>query len=388
MNTVLVVGPFDSTGYGVASTNLALALDRAGANVTCRRFHLDKRPYEAPKRVQELLAKTGGSPPDVCLQVMLPHQMRSYRDLPTVGYFFWETSHFRSSSWASHLNRLQGLIVPAQNTHDACVASGVSTRISLVPTPSDVSRYERAYEPLKAIRSLRQDSFLFYTISEFNERKDIKSLLTAYYTEFTRSENVHFVLKVDKPGVSPEDFQQQFAAWNNELLKSLKLHHDPERYPSVTIVPTRLSDEEVLRLHASCDVFVQASKGEGWSYCGYDAMCLGRTPIVPAHSGYLAWADDKVGWTYPAMREGCSGVTDSFADLYRADEDWFRADVAALRRCMREAFQNPASRLDKSRRGLERAYSFSYEVIGPQLLEVLAACAKRTPSGWTSGTST
>lgn len=361
-------------------------MDAAGADVTCRRLRLDNRPYDPPKRLQELLAKPKTGQYDVCLQVMLPHQMRSHGELPTAGYFFWETSHFRSSSWAGHLNRLQGVIVPAWNTHEACQLSGVITRIHGVPVPCDVSRYEQSYEPVKSLKSIRENAFVFYTIGEFNPRKDFKSLLTAYYTEFGSRDRVHFVVKTDRPGVSPEAFTQEFAQWNTELLKSLKLHQDHNRYPSVTLVSARLNDEEILRLHASCDCFVTASRGEGWSLPAMDAMGLGRTPIVPSHTGYLAWADDEVGWLYPAQRTSCSGVTDSFADLYRADEDWYQADILALRRAMRTAYEDEAARRVKAKAGLERAYRYSYEAIGPRLLEVLGQCAKN-PSGWNSGTS-
>lgn len=382
MNT-LVIGPFDGTGYGGASTDLALALDACGAHVVCRRLRLDGRDYEPPARLRTLLGHPHARPYDACLQVLLPHQMRR-APFPTFGYFFWETDHFRNSSWPRALDRLDGVIVPAGSTRNACTASGVRPPVRVVPLPADVSRYERDCEPLPALAKV--DAHKFYTVGEFTPRKDLKSVLTAYYLEFRRSESVHFVVKADKPGVAPGEFQNEFARWNHKLKESLKLHRDPDRYPPVTLVNQRLTDDEMVRLHRSCDTFVQASRGEGWGRVGFDAMALGRTPVVPLHTGYLAWADESVVYAVGSASTNCSGAVDSFCDLYRGDEEWRQADIGGLRRAMRLAFADEALRRAKARAGLARAYQFSYEAVGPRLLEVLTCRA--TSTGPTCATTT
>lgn len=262
---ILVIGPCDHSGYGRAVAEYALALEQAGVNVVCRRLVLnDDTP---PARLKPLLAQPHRRPYDVVVQHTLPSHYSPHRDVPlNVGVFATETDSVRWSSWPRRVNRMDLAVVFNEQSKQACRDSGVFTPIEVVPHCADPSIYERSYEPLPVAAEMkRRGEFVFYTLGEFVRRKNLRDLLRAYYAEFTAYDGVHLLIKTGRQGVSPQDLGRELADWNDRIRAGLKLHGGKaERYPPVTFVTAGMTDEQVWRLHASCDCFVQSSYGEAW----------------------------------------------------------------------------------------------------------------------------
>jgi len=82
--------------------------------------------------------------------------------------------------------------------------------------------------------------------------------------------------------------------------------------------------------------------------------------------------DDCTGWLVDCRAEPCFGATETFADLFTAQEDWWSADVNHLRRCMRIAYQDHVARGEKAAEGKRRAGRFSYGAVGRLMAGLLA----------------
>jgi glycosyltransferase involved in cell wall biosynthesis len=383
---VLFIGCYrDGTGYGHAAADYILALDAAGVDVACRPLKLNNHDYQPNQRILELENKVCRGP-DIVIQHTLPHLMEYCGKIPTnLALFASETSHFRGSSWAAALNNMDGVIVINEQMAGACRKSGVEGPILRVPHATDISRFEKSYEPLPELQPLKTDGgFVFYTIGEMHRRKNLAALLKAYYLEFNQEDNVSLVVKTWKDGSSNQELDKHIRAFNEQIIKGLKIHGSQEdRFPSVVFLLDRLTEEGMMRLHASCDVFVQPSYGEAWSIPAFDAMAMGKTPIVTDCTGYQEYVDNDNGWLVTTHREPCFGMTETFADLYKGDEEWWSVDVPALRRAMREAYRDASLREEKAVCGLERAYDFSHQAVGDgfkRVLEYYAQESKR-PAG-------
>ena len=365
---VLFVGVYkDGTGWGNAAQDYILALDAAGVDVVPRAIKLNDIQAEVPKRIIDLEKKDIKGCTHV-IQNVLPHHMDYNGSFEkNIGIYFTETSHFTNSSWPTKLNLMDELWVCNDQMKDAAANSGITTPCHTVHVPSYINKYQRGYNPI----DLGSNNFKFYFIGEVIRRKNLVALLKAFHLEFANYESVDLVIKVNVSGLSSEETRAHILEICNQVKVNLKLYSDPTFYKDEIVITDRLENFDLLRLHVSCDCFVAPSFGEAWCIPAFDAMCMGNTPIVNNCTGLVEFVDDTNGWLVSNQEEPVFGMTQSFADLYVGNEDWWNINIKDLRRCMREAYES--DRVDKKKRCEERRSEFSYEAVGNKMKELLNA---------------
>lgn len=364
----------DGTGWAESAIRYILALDTAGVDVVCRPIRLNDAQVPIPERILELEARPSRGC-DVVIQHILPHMMDyNGRFALNVGLYFSETDSIAHSAWNDRLNLMDLAIGCNWQMHEAARASFVTVPYEVVPIPADLSIYDKSHQPLERIRHLKEGgNFVFYTIGEMVRRKNLQGLLKAFHTEFAPEEPVSLVIKTSRPGMPPHETRKHMEVFCAEIKQGLKLYGggDHQHYQQEIIITDRLSDEEMLSLHAACDCFVQPSYGEAWSIPAFDAMALGKTPVVTDWSGYRDYVSAETGWLVPASREQVFGIKDTFIDVYTGRESWAAVDHLALRRAMREAYEDEGLRQRKAVAGAQRANDFSLKRVGTTLREVL-----------------
>jgi glycosyltransferase involved in cell wall biosynthesis len=116
------------------------------------------------------------------------------------------------------------------------------------------------------------------------------------------------------------------------------------------------------------------SYGEAWSIPAFDAMGFGKTPICSNTGGMADYIGDS-GILIDGRWEPVSGMTDTFADLFTGEEDWYSVDVNQLRRAMRKIYTMKSSEQEEyskmKRNGLVQAQKYSHENIGKLIKELL-----------------
>lgn len=368
-----MVAPFrDQTGYSHAAIEYALALDTAGVEVACRPLKLNDVDGEVPPRIAELERRKFREY-DAVIQHSLPHHFSYDGRYPrNIGLFFCETSHFRSTNWPEKLNTMDEVWACCLHNVEACIASDVTVPIRLVPIPCDVSKYARHYEPLR-IRKELGDNFIFYFIGEFVRRKNIAALVKAFHLEFDVNEPVTLLLKTTpKSGQDEYTTRQNLVRFCEEIRAGLKLYTNVAQYKQEVVLVGRYSDEEMMRLHCSCDCGVFPAYAEAWSIPAFDCMALGKTPIVTGAGGFLQYMNDDCGWLVESHREPVFGTQlDTFTNLNTAREHWDAIEIDDLRAAMREAYEDRDLRRKKALAGADRAYDFSYDKVGKTMKERL-----------------
>lgn len=371
---VLYVGVYrDGTGWSRAAEEYIRALDAAGVDVVCRPLKLNDVDHKPHPRVLELESKSPAGC-DVCVQHVLPHHADfNGRFRRNVAMFATESSNFRASAWADRVNAMGRAVVFNRQSRRACLDSGVTALVFVVPHATDVERFQRSYDPPDLLKPTRErGEFNFYTVGEFVRRKNFAALVKAFHLEFGPDEPVNLVLKTAVPGQSPADSADTVRRFCEEIKRGLKLHGGAiEQYKQEIVVTDRLTEQGMMRLHAGCDVFVQPSYGEAWSIPAFDAMAMGKTPIVTAATGYLDYVSDAEGWLVGCRGEPAFGAFDTFEDLLVGDESWASVDTNHLRWCMRRAYADSRLREDKAARGIAKAYEFSHEAVGATLRQAL-----------------
>lgn len=373
---VLYIGYLkESSGWGCAARDYALALDAAGVDVVVRCIMLKNSTYELPPRLAELESKSSAGC-DVCVQHLLPHHFEfNGKFQKNFGLFVCESSHFKESNWADQCNFMDEIIVPCCDNFLATRFSGVTVPMHIVPHATDVTRFERSYGVLEQLKpQVDRDTFLFYAVGEWVRRKNFGALLRAFHTEFDPDENVELVIKSSLPGHQPDYAKARIESACDEIKGGLKLHGGKKGFYKKEIVITdRLTEEGMMKLHSSCDCFVLPSHGEAWCIPAFDAMAMGKTPIVPDGSCFPDWVTSRAGhggYLVESHDSQVFAVNDSFEDMFTGNEEWKDVKHSSLRAVMRDAFEG-GDRAARSEIGRENAYNFTYQKVGLQFQKVL-----------------
>lgn len=363
MNDILYIGNFhDGTGYARACCETAIALEEAGARVVCRPITFNGASHPCHEKIYGLEERAIPAKFDAVIQHTLPPIMKFDRRLGlNVANFYYEASRFTSAGWDLHLNMMDVVVTTPGISTKACSNSRVNKPTISLPLPSDVHRYLKKYPVPDFIRQyVNEKKFVFYTIGENVRRKNLGGLIKAYYSEFLPTENVVLVIKTNG---DPRHVQSMMR----EIGQGMKLPYLPE----IVVITERLTEDQLMGLHAHGSCFVQASCGEAWSYPAFDAMAMGRTPVVPDTGTYRSYISDETGYLVPVYDEPCSGGQDESAELYRGDEQWEVPFTKDLSHAMRRAYREDDQRQAKASLGLEVAYQFIPLKVGKTFLEAL-----------------
>jgi glycosyltransferase involved in cell wall biosynthesis len=392
---VLFLGVYrDGTGWGHAAIEYILALDAAGVEVVPRAVKLNDVDAEVPDRIAEL-EKRSAKGCDVVIQNLLPQHMDYDGNFDkNIALYYSETSHFKNNCWAERLNLMDEAWGSCTQMVDAARESNVFKPMRVMPIPTDPMKYQQQYETLD-IPDIK-DKFVFYYIGELNRRKNLVALLKAFHLEFRPHEPVELVVKGSVPGLHSEETRKHMIAMCNDVKQHLKLYGGKD-YKHEILISERLTDEQIMQLHHTCDCLVAPSYGEAWHIPSFDAMGMGNTPICTDIGGMADFVykeemkldydqmhfalptksmqnvTTKCGWLVPGQVEPVFGMGQdgSFQDLYVGNEEWISINIRKLRQAMRTAYEDQEERKKRANNGIQRAYEYSHAAIGQKMKDAL-----------------
>jgi glycosyltransferase involved in cell wall biosynthesis len=366
---IAYIAPYaDGTGYGHAAQDFIQCLDNAGVDIVPIWITLSSQLRTTPDRIKELEKKDLKNV-DIIIQQSLPeHFVKSYNTL-NIGTFFWETSHFRGSNWQYSLNLMDEVWCSTKEQVEACIKSGVKTPIIEVNCPHDFNKYTLDYKPLK-FNGL-DHMYKFYTIGELSFRKNIGSLIQAFLTEFSIRDNVCLIVKGFVDGKTGADAEKYFESMIAEIKKDIKL--TKVQCPPIILISDYLSDEQIMRLHKTCDCYITLSRGEGECIPAFDAACMKNPVIAPNWNGLRKMFE---GTKHPIItsiiEKPLFGMRHAPAHLYNFDETWMEPSTALAKTLMRSCSKNEAISNNELNEAFNLLQSrFSYEAVGPMLVKTL-----------------
>lgn len=357
----MYLGPYrDGGGYCEAARNYILALDAAGVDVVPRAIKLNEADDQPPNRLLGLERKSARGCDAAIIHCLPPHFLKT--ELRSIGLFACETSNFRASGWQDYCNLMDEVWVPCRHNLMASRESGVTAPTHVVPHAFDVNDYLGGYPESGLLKPYKdRGEFLFYTIGEFHRRKNFAALLRAFHAEFDLAEPVRLVIKTGRYGADPAKLRDEVKDFCQKTRDGLKIRRD---YTDEVVLTEPLPRQEVLRLHSTADCYVSTSYGEAWGIGAFEAMAMGKTPILSGIGGHVQFASNRVGWMIPAYPEHVFGMLGGIPNLYTGREIWGSVDVGELRVAMRSAYEQDSLRRKKAEAGRLRALDFSLEKVG------------------------
>lgn len=363
----------EGTGWGQAAIDYILSMDSVGLDVVPRAVKINNRKPELPNRILQLERKSAQGC-DICIQHVLPHLMDFNPHFDkNIALYATETDNFSSTSWSRYINNMDEAWVINEDGKQASINSGVDIPIKIVPHASDFRKFKRNYEPIDI--PCDSESFVFYFVGDMNKRKNLEAFIKAFHSEFDVSEPVSILIKTSSEGLSSDECAKAVRNLCMRVKSELKLHKDLNSYKEDFIVTDYLTEENMYRLHNSCDCFVMPSYGEAWCIPAFDAMGFGKTPICTNTGGMKDFIGNG-GFLIDGQKEPVYDMS-GFFDLNNGKESWISIGIDSLKKQMREVFNLYRSNKKEYKKlqenGLKRSQEYSYEKIGNLIKEILDA---------------
>lgn len=356
------------SGFGEACRNYILAMDSVGLDVVSRPIVVNGPLIQPTERLAELEQKSSKNC-DICIQHLLPHHMEhSGFFKKNIGITILESRNIKYTSWSDHLNLMDELWAPCRDIIDNTDNNGIKVPIKLVPHAFPMEKYEGDYPDLD-IEPLN-GCYVFYYVGEFSKRKNLEALVTAFHCEFLPSEPVTLLLKVSQPGQDQEQTMKNVSQLCNQIKDSLRLHINPNLYKSEVIISQFIPEQDLFRLHKTCDCFVNVSHGEAWGQGPFDAVALGNMAICSNTGGHKEFIhpDFLVGGQYNV----CADMHTTFDGICTGRELWFDPNIIDLMKYMRTCYNMSKSQKE----GYQQYYKkilkeYSYKNVGNLIKDIL-----------------
>lgn len=380
----------DGSGYANQAIHNMLALESAGIDVVARAVKLSQSKNDALASKVEHLENKSTDNVDVVIQHILPHMFEYKSGVKNIGMMCWETTNFRRSNWGHCCNLMDEIWVPSIQNAQAAKDSNVTVPVKIFPCSCDTTRFDNSPSPLDI--PIMKNKCVFYLIGEMTRRKNIISVLRAFYGSFSLRDDVALVIKTNVPNKNAEESTSVLQSVIDDVKKSLHIYARHPYYPPVICITDFLPDKQLDQLHAACDIFVLASHGEAWGIPAHDALAFGR-PVILSNWGSFPeltycqaskyWEQETrqfkhpgeidCGWLVKGQLTFCFGNVDSFPDLYTGSESWYEPDICHLGECMKQAYSEWCNKTlhIRGQAAHQRAKEFSYEKVGKIAKELL-----------------
>lgn len=283
-----------------------------------------------------------------------------------VGIVDIETIRLEHTGWIERINLLDEVLVQSQFSKDALLGSGVKIPIKIIPEPFDVPKYNKGLYPtfFEEIKK-DQDPFIFYFIGNHTDKNNIRGIITAFFMEFTKYDNVRLIIKTNMNYTNYSDAEQVLTYDIDLIEKALRVSKQDIMPPQVLIGD--MSDSDILRLHASCHCYINAVKAESLSSSCIESALFGNLPIVTDGIGSNTYIDNRNGLVVESTVANVWSSSYYIENVFTIYEKWHEPYVDSIRRQMRKAYELTEEEKEIKRKHFDKSI-FSYENFNKKIL--------------------
>jgi len=399
------IGPvFDASGYAEWCRNYILALIQADVPVTIGTDPVRKtgRPITIEGihpdlgEKGEILEQYVGKDIDynVVISWLIPslavEQMAKEEKAKRIVMTLFETSRLHPT-WATYCNNLDEVWLPGEFNSkvftesfadaiekDPSLENLKNITIKTFRYPIDFKDYETsvtvnlAHPETK--EPLSDDTYIFYGISQWSERKNFPDLLDAFWSEFTGEDNVVLFLKTYGGNYSDPEHQKI-----QNIIHTLSSYcNKATKLPPVAVIRNLLSKQQMLALHKRCSCYVSSSRGEGLGLGMLEAGLFENPVITHKFGEQSSYIDDATGLVYnhtlrPVTKMGRRS-------WYMMDQNWAAPDLFDLKEKMRYAFEHRKESTKKAK-ALKKFLlkNCTYEKVAESIVESLEESLTTSP---------
>lgn len=357
---LVVRGVFrDSSGYAFAVRRFVRGLVEAGIRVRLVDLNYADTDNLPDDQIDPLLF-TLDRPvrAKAVLTITTPPAVEVVPGLKTINYTMFEALDI-PPLWAAQSRRHDHVVVATGSSREAWLRAGhPPDRVHV--SPAGVDAVEAGSIPPSAIvdsagRRLSDYRVRVLNVSDFNDRKNLDGLLRVWLGTTRAEDSAALLLKVGKGGGVSDGMRDLLARVSAQTGRTLA------QAAPVFLVEGKLSDADMMGLHAASTHYWSMSHGEGWDLPMAQAGAMGLTLLAPDHSAYHAYLDDRVAHMIP------SPVTPGITAY--AGQDWWSPNEGEAARLLRAVIDDP----DGTRRSAQAHLleHFSWQAATRRLIDLL-----------------
>ncbi len=250
-----------------------------------------------------------------------------------VGFSMWELTVL-PAPWKTALESLDVLVAESEFIR-YCFQFNLSNVLTLatehpVYMPEDIRADRRRFD-------LPADGILFISSFEpFSDpsRKNPFAAIESFLDGVGADERAHLVLKLNNAENGGQD---------HPVMKRLREY--TQQNPRIHLLTGTLDYADVLRLYASCDVYVSLHRAEGLGLGMLEAMALGKPVIATAWSGNMSFMDHTNSCLVGYRLIPVDGSIPAYArENVGPDAVWAEPDRCAASAWMRRLCEDPELR--------------------------------------------
>jgi glycosyltransferase involved in cell wall biosynthesis len=361
-------GPvLDATGYGTASREYSLALDKQGVDVKIEtytwNFPFNMQDIDKRERLQQLIEKPVSNDKT---KIFINHSPPAFLDKKERNRFehcmlmtVWETNKI-PESWKPIIQAYDAVCVPCSHNIKALKDSGVSVPLFLVPHGADTKMFHPENPKLSLREGERQ--FVFVSVFDFQHRKNPETLLRAYWEEFTSDDCV--LLAIKTYGSSRKKIRSAIMNYKRRLGFG--------EGTAPFYVKTGICEEKQLKgIYTAGDAFVLPTRGEGVGLPYIEALSSGLPVIATGWGGQMDFLNEQNSFLVnyklenPAISMNSKNkISTTYHNFAEKGQVWAEANLEHLKQQMRYAYNNPGLCKQKGQQGRQDMLRMTWEKAG------------------------
>jgi glycosyltransferase involved in cell wall biosynthesis len=298
---------FQASGYGQAARAYVRALHAAGVRV--RVIDTGRPPHNVE---DDFINTLIGHDPDADFNLF--HGVPSfwarsaYRERNVIAMTVWEADSM-PPMWRNPLTHAIDVWLPCTFNVEIFARDLGRTPFCLphaLPAPCGDGGADD-----KSTLRVEPTDFVFYSIFEWQDRKNPQGLIEAFFRAFS-------------DGTGPVLLLKTGAGAADDMRRTLE-NARAQTHSSARVIPhCEFFDERLLRaLHTRGDCYVSLHRGEGWGYPLFEAAAHGKPIIATAFGGPVDYLDPKRHWM---VRCAIEPVRNPYY-LYRSSMCWAEPDL-------------------------------------------------------------
>jgi glycosyltransferase involved in cell wall biosynthesis len=317
-------------GYGVQARNILKPLIEGGADIKlipAEEYVPENRKIKDPYWT-DLIEKSKAKPDaPIRINFSIPPQFRMRQGAYNIGYTLWETNRL-PNEWIPIMNQQDHLLVPSPTHLNYYKASGITKPVKVLrPTCSDVS----PEGPKMSINEIPDNTIKFLFSSNWIPRKNHADLITAFCCAFNGVEDVSLIIK-SWPIADDVNSKRNIEAGIRHFSDRLRGVNRPRVY----LLNDFVDQEKIESIIRMCDVYVSASKAEGYDSASIMAMQMQKIVIGMPFGIKSDYINNRTALVTDFSLEP---IIDSAAPGYDAYQMWARPNIESLISCMQQAYQ-------------------------------------------------
>ena len=356
----------DNSGYAQASRGNIMALHELGVPLTLNPISFEKLRPELGKygqTIQSLVSK------DIDYNINIIHTTPEFwgdhkeEGKLNIGYTIWETTKLHPA-WPKYINdNVDAVMVGSEWNIEVFKNSGVEVPIFSVPHGISKNEYV-GIEPFN-VKGVSDDTYMFYSIFQWTERKHPLPMIKAFWHAFQSGEKVALVLKTYR-----SDYSDSEKEAIRTTIRRLKQVTPMDHYPPIYLIPNMLSNDEILGLHARGDCYVSLDRGEGFGLSPFAAGAAGNPVIITGFGGATEYAKSDNSYLVDYSLTPVFGMP--WSPWYRGDQLWAEPDVKNGADYMRWVYLHKKKARETGAKLQKYIYdNFSWDVIGQKIIDVM-----------------